>query len=86
MIPPGKHGEDLAELVACRREREAAQAAVERVRALHVDSYGFCIECSGGLPRARRRSHPCPTIQLLGHAPTATDEEVPDAEGPTPEA
>ncbi|MCG0069708.1 hypothetical protein L0F81_41765 [Streptomyces tricolor] len=50
-------------------ERARAEAAIARVRALHVNGYGLCDECTGshGVP------WPCPTIQALDQpAPPAT--------------
>lgn len=72
-IRSGLHGEQVAELVRCRREREQAQAAVERVRALHVGTH-FCHECSHGDITGLVRL-PCPTIRALDALPTTTDEE-----------
>lgn len=69
MIPPGRHGEHLAELVRCRREREAAQAAVERVRALHY------LPANSALCAACRNVLPCPTIRALDAPPETAAEE-----------
>ncbi|WP_030344823.1 hypothetical protein [Streptomyces sp. NRRL S-1022] len=51
---------------------EELQGAIARVRALHVNSYGLCDECTGshGVP------WPCPTIQAL-------DQPTPAATQPT---
>lgn len=67
-IPPGRHGEHVAELVAFRRRREAAEAAIERVRALHYQpsDSALCAACPYPLP--------CPTIRALDAPPTTTDE------------
>lgn len=76
MIPTGRHGEHLAELVKCRREREAAQAAVERVRALHTELNTTCAHCShrGLLREGWHIDWPCPTIRALDAQSETTDE------------
>ena len=58
---------------AIEAERDAATAAIERIRAIHVrDEYGLCAECSWEYPDASYDaisndvSWPCPTIQALG--------------------
>ena len=52
---------------------DAATAAIERVRAIHVrDEYGLCAECSWEYPETsydaigNEVAWPCPTIQALG--------------------
>lgn len=57
-------------------ERDAATAAIERVRAIHVrDEYGLCAECSWEYPEtsydalSNDVAWPCPTIAALDGAP-----------------
>lgn len=45
---------------ACDR-LEKAEAAIERVRALHRDEYGTCAECTD----VRSVPYPCPTVTAL---------------------
>ena len=66
-------------------ERDAALAAIERVRAIHVrDEYGLCAECSWEYPEtsydalSNDVAWPCPTIAALDGAPEPEPE--PDAE------
>jgi hypothetical protein len=49
------------QLDALYKRLEAAETALDRVRALHVNGYGLCDECtsSHGVP------WPCPTIRAL---------------------
>jgi hypothetical protein len=66
-----------ADLVADTVQRaERAEAAIARVRALHVNGYGLCDECTGshGAP------WPCPTIRALDEptpSPAATQATQP---------
>lgn len=68
--------------VKARTERDAALAAVERVRAIHVrDEYGLCAECSWEYPEASYDAlsndvaWPCPTVAALDWAPEPEWEE-----------
>jgi hypothetical protein len=50
----------MAEILRVR-QATPAEVAIARVRALHVDEYGLCGECTGshGVP------YPCPTVRAL---------------------
>lgn len=70
-------------LEAATRERAAATAVVERVRALHVpDEYGLCVECSWEYPETsydaigNEVEWPCSTVAALDGAPEPEWEEV----------
>ena len=63
-------------LMSVRAERDAATAAIERVRAIHVrDEYGLCAECSWEYPEtsydalSNDVAWPCPTVAALEGAP-----------------
>ena len=65
-----------------RLERDAATAAIERVRAIHVrDEYGLCAECSWEYPEtsydalSNDVAWPCPTIAALDGAPEPEETE-----------
>ena len=64
-------------------ECDAALAAIERVRAIHVrDEYGLCVECSWEYPEtsydalSNDVSWPCPTVTALDGAPEPEWEYV----------
>ena len=73
---PWRYDEAIARANAAVAERDAATAAIERVRAVHVrDEYGLCVACSWEYPDASYDAisndvaWPCPTIAALDGAP-----------------
>ena len=68
--------EDEAEKAMAEVERDAALAAVERVRVIHArDEHGLCVECSWEYPEtsydalSNDVSWPCPTVAALDGEP-----------------
>lgn len=57
-------------------------AAIQRVRELHEDSYGYCEPCSAGDYPGYAVQHPCPTIQALNGSLSERDAG-PSCEWPT---
>ncbi|UAX56791.1 hypothetical protein K5X85_29120 [Streptomyces sp. A144] len=58
-----------------RRRAERAEAATDRVRALHREEYGLCTHCS----HEDGVTAPCPTIQALGDSGQPTGDRIDQA-------